>query len=357
VHYIKFAFLIAVMVVCTGCDVDVSENPPAPDFVTATLPPTSIPQPTQTPPPPTPVPTIPPIEGTTTTQVNVRAESSTASENLGLIAQFSKVQIIGKDASGSWYQIIYADSAKGVGWVRAEYVEVAAGVEIPVIGTEAGGGSGVSGLVVQKINVRSGPGTSHEALGVLNPNDVVFITGKDPSGAWMQIEFASSPDGTAWAASEFLRVEDPDTLPVIRDVEEDAETMTVEASIPGSLLIPAMQDGDSAQSPLTKVSFSPTSIRTLQIEGDVSAPDGDTEDWIEFSSFGSSVVIQVSCSNNGLQVELWNPASIQDEFLVPCGGERNLHISARVDYKIRLSGPPSNEFRYTRYILKIKANP
>ena len=62
-----------------------------------------------------------------------------------------------------------------------------ASAKIVVVGDAAGSGSGVSGLVIQKINVRNGPAATFESLGVLNPNDVVFITGKDPSGAWIQI--------------------------------------------------------------------------------------------------------------------------------------------------------------------------
>ena len=156
------------MIACAGCDVNISsENAftATPDFVTATLPPTLTPPATQISILPTSTlsiagePTISPIEGTTTTQVNVRAETSTASETLGLIGQFAKVQIIGKDASGSWYQIIYADSGTGHGWVRAEYVQVNAPAEIPLVENVAGNGSGVSGLVIQKINVRNGPGT------------------------------------------------------------------------------------------------------------------------------------------------------------------------------------------------------
>ena len=61
---------------------------------------------------------------------------------------------------------------------------------------------------------------TYDSLGVLSPNDVVFITGKDPSGAWMQIEFANAPDGKGWVASEFLKVDNLDSLPVIGNVEQ-----------------------------------------------------------------------------------------------------------------------------------------
>lgn len=354
-RYLILILLISLLIPITGCDVNVaSENTTAtPDFVTATLPPTSIPLPTQTSLPPTPVPTIPPIEGTTTTQVNVRAETSTASENLGLIAQFSTVQVIGKDASGSWYQIIYTNSRTG--WVRAEYVQVNASAQIPVIGSETGDGPGVSGLVIQKINVRNGPGTTYETLGVLNPNDVVFIIGKNPGGAWIQIEYADAPDGKGWASSEFLKMDNADSLPVIGEAEPTPQAPTGIVGTPAAIILPAMQDGDSIETPLAKMTIAPGSARAFQVNGDVSAPEGDAEDWVEFNSSSEAVVIQVLCSSNVLQVELWNNGASVDDFILTCGEERVLSIASNSVYILRLFNPASNEFRYTKYTLSVEA--
>lgn len=324
-----------------------------PDFVTATLPATPIPLPTQTALPPTPVPTIAPIEGTTTTQVNVRAETSTASENLGMIAQFSPVQIIGKDASGSWYQIIYTDSRTG--WVRAEYVQVKASAQVPVIESVSGNGSNLNGLVIQKINVRNGPGILYETLGVLNQNDVVFMTGKNLSGAWIQIEYANAPDGKGWAASEFLKIDNADSLQVIGDAEPSPQAPTDIVLTPAAIILPAMLDGDSMETPMAKVTIAPRSARAFQVNGDVSAPEGDVEDWVEFNSYSEAVLIQVLCSSNVLQVELWNNRASVDDFLLTCGEKRVLSISPNSAYVLRLSNPASDEFRYTKYILSVEA--
>ncbi|MEK6753978.1 MAG: SH3 domain-containing protein [Chloroflexota bacterium] len=356
-NLILLLLFISLLTMLTGCDVAVaSENTTStPDFVTATLPPSPIPLPTQTLPPPTPAPTIQPIEGTTTTQVNVRAETSTASDSMGTIPQFSKVQIIGRDASTSWYQIIYADSPTGTGWVRAEYVQVDATAEIRVSAAGAGGGVGVSGVVIQKINVRSGPGTSFEALGELNPNDVVFISGKDESGAWMQIEFANSADGKGWAASKFLKIDNPDSLPVIGVSEPSPQAPTDIVVSPAAIILPAVQDGDSMGTPLVKVTIAPMNSRAFQMNGEVSAPEGDAEDWVEFNSYSGAIVIQVACSRNALQVELWNNGASVDGFLLACGEARVLNISPNSAYFLRLFNPASNEFRHTKYTLSVEA--
>lgn len=358
VHNKNFVLLTVLMIAAAGCNVKLgSQNAftATPEFVTATLPAMPTAHPTQIPLPPAPVPTIPPIEGTTTTQVNVRASTSTASESLGMIAQFSKVQIIGKDASGSWYQIIYTDSPTGIGWVRAEYAQVNAPAEIPVIESESGSGSAVSGLVIQKINVRSGPGTTYETLGELNPNDVVFITGKDPSGAWIQIEYANAPDGKGWAASEFLQIDDAASLPVIGETEKTPQASDGIAGTPAAVILPAMQDGDSMAAPLAKVTISPAGARAFQVNGDVSAPEGDTEDWIEFNSYSGTVEVQVLCSNSALQVELWNNGTSVEDLSFTCGEERVLSLTPNSAYSLRLSNPVTNESRYTKYTLRVKA--
>ena len=361
-HRNIFPFIVTILL-CTGCGVNIAnENrfTATPDFVTAALPPTLVsaaptgPFATQTPIPPEAVPTISPIEGTTTTQVNVRAEPSTANESLGIIGAFVKVQVIGKDASGTWYQIIYTGSETGIGWIRAEYAQVNAPAEIPLVGSSAGSGSAMSGLVIQKINIRNGPGIGYESLGILSPNDVVFITGKDPSGAWMQIEFANAPEGTGWVASEFLQVSSPDSLPTIGETKQTKEAPTSIASTPTTVFLAAIEDGDSMQAPLAAILFSSTNARALQISGDVSAPDGDAKDWIQFSADNRIVVIEAICSNNVLQVELWNAEALADTFLLSCGDKQTLTITPNNWYFLSLSIPSANEPEHTNYILKLE---
>ncbi len=314
-YSITFLLVLSVAVL-TGCEVNFSaENVTStPVFITATLPATAIPLPTQTLLPPTAVPTIPPIDGTTTTQVNVRAETSTASDNLGTIAQFSPVQIIGRDASTSWYQIIYASAPNGSGWIRAEYVQVNVAAEIPVIESVSGGGVGVSGLVIQKINVRSGPGTTFDTLGELNPNDVVFISGRDESGAWMQIEFANSADGKGWAALEFLKVENVDSLPVIETASPTSDAAENMNTPQANGFSSAMPDGDSMEAPLANINFSPLGTRTVQIEGSVSSLSGDIEDWVQFTSYTNRIAIHLFCSGETLQVELISNGEVSEIF-------------------------------------------
>ncbi|MBI5944088.1 MAG: SH3 domain-containing protein [Chloroflexi bacterium] len=349
--------LLAVLILCSSCGLNIANTgavPPTPGFVTSTLPPTKIPLLTRTPLPTTPTAVVIEetavisVEGTTTTQLNVRAEPSTASETLGIINQFAAVQVIGKDASGSWFQIIYAESEAGKGWVRAEYVQVKdAAAEIPILGSVTGSGSGVSGLVIQKVNVRNGPGINFESLGVLNPNDVIFITGKDASDEWLQIEYTNAVDGKGWAAVKYLQVEGLDSIPVIGAEEQATET-------PSAVFIPAFQDGDSMQAPMAAAVFSAAGTRVLQVNGDVSSPDGDREDWIQFTPYTQSVSFEAKCAGGTLRVELWHGSQLEKD-IAPACGENFITTTPGQVYFLRLQTDGGIEALNVQYKLKISS--
>lgn len=266
-------------------------------LITATLPPTLTPHPTEIPRPPTLVPTITPVAGTTTTQVNVRTQPSASSENLGTLGIFTKVQIIGKDPSGSWYQIIYAEGAEGKGWVTATYVQVEDGDEIPVVGAAADSGSGSGGS-------------------------------------------EASPTVETGAPTSFL----PTLAPT---------------------LIAAPADGDSSQSPAVSVRFSPSTAQSFNYTSDVSAPEGDEEDWVQFTTYGrvgeaTMVSVMIDCTGNStLNVELWqNGVQLQAWEEVTCDQRSRLLLSlfAGSPYNLRLlAGSRNSGLNYVRYTLIVQA--
>ena len=338
------------LMVCTGCDATLATPTVSlPQFVTATLPPTPIPASTLPPLPPTVAPTVAPIPGRTTTEVNVRADTSTVSESLGTVAAFSAVQIIGKDASGIWLQVLFNE---GTGWVRADYVQVETpSAEIPVVGVDSGTGGGARGVVLGGVNIRSGPGKDFESLGLLIQNDVVSVLGKDSSGAWFKIAYAPAPDGAGWVAAEFLQVDNAEALPVVEAATQNEVSSTEVPATPISAQI-AWMDGDSADSPLASFELSAVSARAVQLQGEVSAPGGDTQDWVRFSAQGTEVVIQVSCESGSLLVELSKNGEAFAPLDVGCGGTQRTQVSPGSDYLIRLS--PAASDVYIKYGLHIE---
>jgi uncharacterized protein YraI len=350
---------------CAGCDIKVSQltpETPTAAIITATLPPTLTPPPSQTPLPPPPSPTTVPVEGTASTQINVRAEPSTASEVLGIISANTKVQIVGKDPGENWWQIIYPQSgqgADGTGWVTAQYVTTAGKPEVPVIGSGAlNPDQGNTAIIQQQLNIRSGPGTSFNSIGTLNPQDVVNLTGKDANGAWLQIEFSAGPEGKGWINAAFVQAKDVDSLPIVTDTGQVVGTGTPLDTPPPATptIVPAPIDNDSAQAPAIDVVFSATGTRSIQYTSDISTPSGDTDDWIRFTPFTQTVHINLACTGNGLlSVEvLQNDQAVQN---FSCEANQALTTSPGTIYLIHLQATTGNGLNYTKFTLTITSMP
>ena len=357
-------FIIALLLLSAGCSARIQEGggtSPTAFIVTQTLPPSATLAPTYTSPPPPPTPTPAPVEGTASTQVNVRAQPSTTGEVLGIVAANAKVQIIGRDPGGNWWQILYPASAEGRGWVTAQYVTTTGKPEVPVVG-----GAGINpnngsvAVIQQKLNIRSGPGTGFNSIGTLNPQDVVTLTGKDAGGAWLQIEFAAGPDGRGWINAAFVQAIGAENLPIITEAGLVAGTGTPTGipPTPTATFSPAPTDGDSAQSPAVNVALSASGTRSFQYSGDVSTPEGDGEDWIAFSADGGTVYLALECAGNAsLQANvLENGAPLSLE--LPCGGRLGLATQAGRIYQVQFRASPSlGGVQYTRYTIRIGMSP
>jgi len=325
-------------------------------IITATLPPTLTPPPTQTPLPPLPPPTTTPIEGTASTQINVRSEPSTISEVLGIIPASTKVQIVGKDPGGNWWQIMYPQGTDGKGWVTAQYVATAGKPEVPVIGG-AHPNQGNAAVIQQQLNIRSGPGTDFNSIGTLNPQDVINLTGKDAHGAWLQIDFSAGPAGKGWINAAFVQARDVDKLPIVSDTGQVVGTNTpVDTPLPPTpTVVPAPTDNDSAQAPAVDIIFSASGTRSIQYTSDVSSPAGDTDDWIQFTPFTQSVRIDLTCTGSRLlAIEiLQNNQLVKND--LACGTSQIVTTNAGTTYLIHIQVAAGSELNYTQYTLTINS--
>jgi uncharacterized protein YraI len=327
--------------------------------LTATSQPTLTPRPTETPLPPAPTPTITPVEGISSTQLNVRAEPSTASAVLGIIPPNTKVEIIGKDPGGSWWQILYPAGTQEKGWVTAQYVTTGSTPEVPVIGGEkANPNDGNVAIVQQQLNIRSGPGAGFNSVGTLNPQDVARLMGKDANGAWLQIEFTSGPDGKGWISAALVQAQGVESLPIITESGAIIGTGTpVDTPQPPTpTLVPAPIDGDSAESPAISISLSATGSRSFQYSSDVSSPDGDNEDWVQFTSFTQTTLLSLDCFGNGipsLEV-LQNNNSVQE---ATCGEKVVVNTAPASIYLVHIESNSGGGLQYARYILQIVSIP
>jgi hypothetical protein len=272
------------------------------------------------------------------------------------------VEIIGKDPGANWWQIIYPAGINGKGWVTAQYVTTAGKPEVPTIGGEDENPNSAGGaVVIQQLNVRSGPGTSFNSLGILNANDVIRVTGKNSTGTWLQIEFVGGPDGKGWVNTGFVKANGVDVLPILSDSGEVVGTGTpVDTPPPPKpTVLPAPMDNDSADNPIVNVTLSPTGTHTLLYSGDVSTPTGDSDDWIQFKTYTETVYIEMTCLGNG---------QLNAEFLLgnqfeanwgngPCGGSKVISIRPNTTYLLHIQIAASTTLTHVQYTLKIISIP
>lgn len=66
-----------------------------------------------------------------------------------------------------------------------------------------------------QINIRSGPNTFYDKVGVLLVGQKVPAKGRSPGGNWILIEYPGVPGGTAWVFSLYVKIDPPVELPVV----------------------------------------------------------------------------------------------------------------------------------------------
>jgi uncharacterized protein YraI len=249
------------------------------------------------------------------------------------------VQVTGKESFGYWLRIVFND---GTGWVRADFVQVSA--EIPLLEADSGSGSGARGAVSRGVNVRSGPGRNFESLGLLNQYDIVFVSGRDPSGAWIRIAYSPAPEGTGWVNAEFVEMDNAAAIPILED-----ETPPMQAAEPALTQITANADNDTADSPLAMFTLSPASARAIRFRGEVSSP-ADPEDWLAFSSTSANIVIQLLCEPGAAQVELTQTGGAP----VACGDAHSLKAEPGLTYLLKIAPVSTGDWAYASYEFRIK---
>ena len=304
-HSLIFIVLAVFIFSSTAC----SAEPTVPDtptptpliIITSTLPPTQTPRPSATPEPPTATVPVTPAEGQTISQLNVRSAPSADSDLLGTIQIATKVQIVGKDPTSAWWMIAYPESPTGTGWVTAQFVQATNTENVPVFNGQAQGTGNAQG------------------------------TNNDP---------AAEAGPTAEPGS-----------------------VTTQSPASALTLATAYQDGDSAQAPAVSITLSKASVRSFNYSSDISSPEGDPEDWVQFKINGeqgqpTTVSVVFNCTGSGaLSVELiQNNSRLQGWDDMTCGHPNQLILGLYVGapYYLRMSPSQANNLqKYINYTLMV----
>ncbi|MCS7010110.1 MAG: SH3 domain-containing protein, partial [Anaerolineales bacterium] len=195
--------------------------------------PLATPSATLRPPSPTPEPLL--LEGRVTAPLNIRRDPSTTAEVLATLSRGETVQADLQSQDGQWYRIRHAGAPEGFGWVSARYLELTLPASAP---------TGMTwGRVTQRLNVRSGPGTSFESLGVLETQSPVLLTGKNRTASWLCIQYPFGTKGSGWVAAQYVKADDLNTLPTLDESGRPLRLETPEAeaqlNVPTPTLAPA----------------------------------------------------------------------------------------------------------------------
>lgn len=103
---------------------------------------------------------------------------------------------------------IYAQS------VYAGEIQQQPTVDIPTVTGTPSGPIVIVNSDQEQINVRSGPSTVYDQVGVLVAGQRVPALGRSPGGDWIQIAYAGVPGGVAWVYA-FLVSLPSGTLPIV----------------------------------------------------------------------------------------------------------------------------------------------
>ncbi len=308
------------------------------------------------------------IDGILTIKVNVRSGPGTGYDLLGQLEAGGKIQIIARDSQGTWYLILYPAAPQGRAWVAAQFVTVAPGTQVPVDATPTP--TGPTGNVIQRLNVRSGPGMTFDTLGMLEPGVTVSLTGKNTTASWFQIDYPAGPGGRGWVTSQYIQTDASADLPVLDEygilvTPGTSGTPSGPVLLPSPTVGPAYADGDSSTNPAIRVTFSATGTHRFVFSSQVSTPEGDAEDWAEFTPYSSSgtnarLVFSLACSGNGtLTVGLWQGGTLFSDWGAPACGDagKSILLPAGRVYLIHLAPVAGNGLRLVAYTLTVQNNP
>lgn len=128
------------------------------------------------------------IGAVTSDGLRLRAEANTGAEILATAFEGAYAVVL-EDAGNGWYKVEY-DTVEG--YMFGEFLDVSAKADADL-------GSGKVTADGGTLNVRSGPGTDYDRLGVLQDGAAVTLTGMD--SGWFKIDYNG---GSGYVSSDYV---------------------------------------------------------------------------------------------------------------------------------------------------------
>lgn len=91
----------------------------------------------------------------------------------------------------------------------------------------------------EQINVRSGPGTDYEIIGVLVAGQIAPANGKSSAGLWIQVDYPGVPGGVAWVYSPLVTLTRGGELAILEPPPTSTPmvTPTVDPTLAAQLIV------------------------------------------------------------------------------------------------------------------------
>ncbi len=204
-------------------------------------------------------------------QANLRSSPDVSANLVGQIVSGTSYPVIGRSELYPWLLLADPGSMQPMGWVFDQLVNVQGdknsvplstldlGAAVPTLAPTPApdilptatlataplaspppptATAAVTGTVLGEVNIRYGPGTNYDRIGVGKEGDVFTITARHTQYSWVQIAYPDSPNGFGWIAVELLQIQgDLNSVPPISDTNLILPTLTATPSIVESAAI------------------------------------------------------------------------------------------------------------------------
>lgn len=139
---------------------------------------------------------------------------------VGLLLKGETGQVVGRSENGSWWVIRMPYTEGGQGWVAVDQVLAQNTENLPVIPAPdaspavATAGEPATVRAVTDVNIRAGPATQYEKIGVLRNGQTANILGVSPDGFWWLIAISDASGGQGWVSVDYVVANNAEQVPI-----------------------------------------------------------------------------------------------------------------------------------------------
>jgi uncharacterized protein YraI len=140
----------------------------------------------------------------------------------GILEVAESAGVLGVSQDGLWWLITVPFDEEVQGWVTREAV-VAQNVDgVPVIDPESSSDvgatitpTGATATAITNVNIRNGPGTEYQKIGLFELNQTAEVVGLSDDGQWWLIMLAGVEGEQGWVSAQYVIAENTNDVPVV----------------------------------------------------------------------------------------------------------------------------------------------